>query len=121
MSAARSPITTHVLDTAAGVPARGLRVRLDVLDGGAGGGGWTALAERMTDDDGRVVDLLPAGAPLERRTYRLRFETGAYLAAAGRPSFFPFVEIAFTVDEPARHHHVPLLLSPFGYTTYRGS
>jgi len=113
-----SPITTHVLDTALGLPARGLRVRLDVR---GDGGDWTALAERATDDDGRVADLLPAGTALERRTYRLRFETAAYLAATARPSFFPFVEIAFCVDEPARHHHVPLLLSPFGYSTYRGS
>jgi 5-hydroxyisourate hydrolase len=121
MSTPRSPITTHVLDTATGLPARGLRVRLDVRGDSDGDGDWTALAERLTDDDGRAVDLLPAGAALQRRTYRLRFETGAYLAAAGRPSFFPFVEIVFAVDDPGRHHHVPLLLSPFGYTTYRGS
>jgi 5-hydroxyisourate hydrolase len=117
MNPGPGPITTHVLDTALGLPVRGLRVRLDVLDER---GGWTALSERTTGDDGRVSDLL-APETLEARTYRLRFETGAYLAAAGHAAFFPFVEIIFSVDDPARHHHIPLLLSPFGYSTYRGS
>jgi 5-hydroxyisourate hydrolase len=111
-----SPLTSHVLDTAAGTPARGLAVRLDVLEPV----GWRTLAERVTDDDGRVRDLLPPGA-LEARTYRLTFETGAYLRATGRPVFYPRVEVVFDVAAPAGHHHIPLLLSPFGYSTYRGS
>src|SRR4051794_41727682 len=103
-----SGITSHVLDTAVGRPARGLGVRLDLLDDD---GGWRLLATTATDDQGRVAALGPA--PLEARTYRLTFETGAYQAAAGRPAFYPRVEVVFTVSAPAEHHHIPLLLSPF--------
>jgi 5-hydroxyisourate hydrolase len=116
---ARSPITTHVLDTAAGRPARAVVVKLEVMD--ASGGGWTALATGATDADGRLTDLLPLGHPLQARTYRLTFDTGAYFRAAGRPVFYPRVEVTFEVSAPDEHHHVPLLLSPFGYSTYRGS
>jgi 5-hydroxyisourate hydrolase len=115
---ARSPITAHVLDTAEGRPARGLGVRLDVA--AEGGGAWTVLAERATDQDGRVHDLLAAGA-LTAGSYRLTFETGAYFRSGGRPTFYPRVEVVFDVVAPDEHHHIPLLLSPFGYTTYRGS
>jgi 5-hydroxyisourate hydrolase len=111
-----SPLTSHVLDTANGTPARGLAVRLEVSEPA----GWRTLAQRVTNDDGRVTDLLAPGA-LEARTYRLTFETGAYLRATGRPAFYPRVEVVFEVTAPAEHHHIPLLLSPFGYSTYRGS
>jgi 5-hydroxyisourate hydrolase len=116
-SAAASPITSHVLDTAIGQPARGLTVKLEAQDGA---GAWTELAARATDADGRVGDLIPPGS-LQARTYRLTFDTGAYFRAAGRPFFYPRVEVTFTVAAPDQHHHVPLLLSPFGYSTYRGS
>jgi 5-hydroxyisourate hydrolase len=112
-----SPITSHVLDTALGRPARDLAVRLDVLDEG---GAWRTLAERMTGDDGRVADLLDASA-FTARTYRLTFATGAYFAASGRAAFYPRVEVIFEVATPGEHYHIPLLLSPFGYSTYRGS
>jgi 5-hydroxyisourate hydrolase len=111
-----SPLTCHVLDTALGRPARGLAVRLEVLDAG----GFRVLAERVTNDDGRVTDLLAPGA-LEARTYRITFATGDYLRASNRPVFYPQVEVVFEVSAPAEHHHIPLLLSPFGYSTYRGS
>lgn len=107
-------LTTHVLDLALGQPARGLSVRLEIFEAGA----WKTLAAARTDDDGRAPDL---AAALERRTYRLTFETGAYFAASGRTSFYPRVEVTFEVSDPTQHHHVPLLLSPFGYSTYRGS
>jgi 5-hydroxyisourate hydrolase len=109
-----SPITTHVLDTALGRPVRGLPVRLEVQ---GDDGGWRLLAERQTDADGRVTDLLPEG-PLEARRFRLTFETGAY---HGPGAFYPRVEVTFDVRQPGEHHHIPLLLSPFGYSTYRGS
>ena len=112
-----SRLSSHVLDTALGQPAKGLRVRLDVLDAG---GQWQTLAERSTNDDGRVADLLGDGA-LAARTYRLTFDTRAYFEASGRPVFYPHVDVVFTVSAPATHHHIPLLLSPFGYSTYRGS
>jgi 5-hydroxyisourate hydrolase len=111
-----SGLTSHVLDLALGQPARGLALRLEVQEGKS----WRSLAAGVTDADGRAGDLL-GGRPLEARTYRLTFETGAYFAAAGRPTFYPRVEVTFDVAAPGDHHHVPLLLSPFGYSTYRGS
>jgi 5-hydroxyisourate hydrolase len=116
-----SAITTHVLDTARGLPAEGVAVLLEEADEEAGAGGWRELGRGTTDADGRVRTLLPEGEPIARGTYRLTFATGAYFAALGMAAFHPEISIVFTVDEPARHHHVPLLVAPFGYTTYRGS
>lgn len=113
----QSPITSHVLDTALGAPARGLGLRLDVLEPG---GAWKTIKEGTTNDDGRVPGLMEEGS-LEARTYRMTFETGAYHAVRGQSCFYPRVEVIFTIDDPAAHYHVPLLLSPFGYSTYRGS
>jgi 5-hydroxyisourate hydrolase len=104
-------ISTHVLDAALGRPAAGVAVRLD------GPAGSSAVA--TTDADGRVVDL--ASGALEPGDYRLRFDTGGYFAATGRDSFYPEVVVTFTIVDAAQHYHVPLLLSPFAYTTYRGS
>jgi 5-hydroxyisourate hydrolase len=112
-----SPLTSHVLDTARGEPARNLRVQLERLEAN---GQWRRLAERVTNDDGRVLDLLPEGA-LEARTYRLIFATGDYLLRTAPRTFFPEVTVVFSVQEPSQHYHVPLLLSPFGYSTYRGN
>jgi 5-hydroxyisourate hydrolase len=109
-----SPITTHVLDTAAGRPAAGISVRLDKR---AADGSFQPLASGRTDADGRCRDLLPAGA-VEAGVYRLVFDTAAYLHGQG---FYPEVPIVFSIAAPTEHYHVPLLLSPFGYSTYRGS
>lgn len=111
-----SGITTHVLDTAHGAPVEGLEVSLAVREGD----GWRDLARGRTDIDGRAR-LLPGGMTLEAATYRLRFETGAWHAGHDVETFHPWVEVTFDVRDPTRLHHVPLLLSPFGYTTYRGS
>jgi len=111
-----SAITTHVLDTAAGRPAAGLPVRLErVADGAA------ELGRASTDQDGRVGDLGPA--EVEPGTYRLVFDTSQYYRTRrqAEPPFFPEVAVTFTVHDRNRHYHVPLLLSPFGYSTYRGS
>jgi len=110
-------ITTHVLDIAVGKPAAGVRVRLEALDGEI----WKLVGEGSTNHDGRARTLVPADAVLTAGSYRLRFETGEYFAAAGVEGFYPHVEIVFAVRDPAGHHHVPLLLSPYGYSTYRGS
>lgn len=110
-----SAITTHVLDAARGTPAVGVPVRLERLDGSR----YTELAAATTDDDGRVRRLGPDHA--EPGTYRLRFDTGAYFAAGGRTGFYPEVDIVFALTDAAEHHHVPLLLSPFAYSTYKGS
>jgi 5-hydroxyisourate hydrolase len=107
-------ITTHVLDTSRGRPAAGVPVRLERR----AGQGWAVVGGGATDDDGRARDLVPDGARLEAGAYRLRFDTGAYL---GPDAFFPEVVLIFRVTAPEEHHHVPLLLSPFGYSTYRGS
>ena len=107
-----SAITTHVLDTARGLPAAGLAVRLELL----AAGGPVELARARTGDDGRVSDLGPAA--LQPGTYRLVFDSGGYF---GGETFFPEVAVTFRLDGQAGHWHVPLLLSPFGYTTYRGS
>lgn len=107
-----SLVTTHVLDTAIGRPARGIPVGLDAADDG----GWRAVASGRTDDDGRVRDLGPESLP--PGVYRLVFDTAAYL---GPEAFFPEATICFRISDGATHHHVPLLLSPFAYSTYRGS
>ena|SRR5687767_15886987 len=113
-----SQITTHVLDTAEGRPAIGMRVVLELAEPS---GVYQVVGERLTDRDGRVRDLVPESRPLTPGTYRLRFETGQYFAGAGITPFHPVVEITFAVRDPAQHYHVPLLLTAHGYTTYRGS
>jgi 5-hydroxyisourate hydrolase len=112
-----SPITTHVLDTARGVPARGVRVWLDRE---TSPGVWTLAGEGTTDDDGRLRTLLPPGA-IDAGDYRITFDVGAYFIAQGVTSFWRLVTVNFVVAEGTTHQHVPLLVSPFGYSTYRGS
>ena len=113
-----SPITTHVLDTARGQPAEGLAVVLDRCEGTAA---WVELARGLTNADGRSTTLLPVGAALTTGVYRLRFATAGYFASLGVRCFYPEVLVVFQIDDPAGHYHVPLLLSPYGYSTYRGS
>ncbi|MEE2035624.1 hydroxyisourate hydrolase [Nocardiopsis sp. CT-R113] len=113
-----SHVTTHILDTALGAPARGVPVRLESAADGRRAS-WKTLAEGRTDDDGRVPDLGPDR--LATGTYRLVFDTAAYFAADGRTGFFPEVTVAFDLTEEQDHYHVPLLLSPYSYSTYRGS
>jgi 5-hydroxyisourate hydrolase len=112
-----STITTHVLDTALGRPAAGVSVSLERLASSETG---AQIGAGMTNDDGRITDLMAPGQRLDPGTYRLRFETGAYFARDGRESFYPVVQVTFRITADA-HYHVPLLLNPFGYSTYRGS
>jgi 5-hydroxyisourate hydrolase len=107
-----SAITTHVLDTARGLPLTGIRVKLEVR---FPDGAWNLLGKGVTDADGRARDLLPEGTALTAAVYKLTFDN---LPGDG---FYPEVTIAFHVRDTARHYHIPLLLSPYGYTTYRGS
>jgi 5-hydroxyisourate hydrolase len=107
-----STLSTHVLDTSTGRPARDLGVTLESASG-------EALGAATTDADGRVGSLGPDR--LEAGDYRLRFETGAWFAANGTRGFYPEVTIAFTIADSDEHYHVPLLLNPYGYSTYRGS
>jgi 5-hydroxyisourate hydrolase len=113
-----SAITTHVLDTSIGRPATGVGV---VLEARADGSQWKVLGKGKTDADGRSRDLLPEGATPTAGTYRLTFDVAAYFRARKVASFYTEVAVVFTVRDPAQHYHVPLLLSPYGYTTYRGS
>jgi len=101
-------LSTHVLDTSIGAPVPELPVRLDVRTGD----GWRPVADDHTDEDGRIGDL-----PTNAGVYRLVFDTSGYLSEA----FYPEVVVVFRVSSADEHYHVPLLLSPFGYTTYRGS
>lgn len=113
-----SGISTHVLDTSKGTPGVDVRV---TLEREMAPGNWEKLGEGRTDADGRAKSLLPSGRVLEVATYRLTFETEAYFAKSGVTTFFPSVSVVFRVTDSARHHHVPLLVSPFGYSTYRGT
>ena len=113
-----SAITTHVLDTARGRPAAGVPVRLEARDAE---GAWRELGRGFTDADGRLKDLLPSEQKLSKGSYRLTFDAAVYFAAQGEKGFYTEVSVAFVVAEGGAHYHVPLLLSPYGYTTYRGS
>jgi 5-hydroxyisourate hydrolase len=111
-------ISTHVLDTAVGQPAKDVPVRLERRDAS---GIWRLLASARTDQDGRCGELLPQSEELTPGLYRLAFETATYFAAHKLDGLYPLVEITFEVREGEQHFHIPLLLSPNGYTTYRGS
>ena len=113
-----SAITTHVLDILLGKPAQGVPV---LLERQAAGGAWHTIGRGKTDAQGRVRGLSAPGSKLEAATYRLTFDTAAYFHERNIESFYPRVEVVFVVHDPAQHYHVPLLLSPFGYSTYRGS
>jgi 5-hydroxyisourate hydrolase len=112
----KSPITTHVLDTSLGRPADGIAVTL-LRHNGAD---WIEIARGNTDNDGRISDLLPAGALVTGR-HRLVFATREYHERTASAAFYTEVIIDFNVADASQHYHVPLLLSPFGYSTYRGS
>ncbi len=104
-------LSSHVLDAVTGTPAIGVAITLTDTAG-------AVLAEATTDDDGRVKSLGDALAP---GVYRLRFDTAAYFAAQAVAAFYPEIVIAFEITEPSSHYHVPVLLSPYAYSTYRGS
>jgi len=140
--ASKSPITCHVLDSSIGKPAQGVKVQLlapTVQNTTPSHGGvWVGIGTSVTNADGRCMDLLPpslsssqpdpAGVisdlsshALQPGTYQIVFETKEYFERTGRKTFYPFVQITFSIENPAEHYHVPLLISPFSYTTYRGS
>ena len=111
----RSHVTTHVLDAARGVPASGVEVTLEHRAGEA----WQVIGTGTTDGDGRINALGPEQVAVGR--YRVTFNTGAYFAAQGTSTFYPEVSVVVEIADAAAHYHVPLLLSPFAYSTYRGS
>jgi 5-hydroxyisourate hydrolase len=111
----KSAITTHVLDTSIGRPAANVAARLERITETE----TVKVGAGATNADGRITDFLDG--PLDPGRYRITFDTAAYFAERGVPCFFPEVAILFEVTDAAQHHHVPLLLSPFGYSTYRGT
>ena len=111
-------ISTHVLDVAQGKPAKHVPVRLEQQ---SASGEWSLISDSHTDADGRCAQLLADGADLAAGIYRLTFDTASYQQAHSTDTLYPVVEITFRVREEESHFHLPLLLSPHGYTTYRGS
>ena len=110
-------ISTHVLDTSLGIPGRGIALYLERLERDS----WCRIGGGITNDDGRVGDLLSDGVHLEQGRYRMSFETGDYYQNLEMSTLYPVVRIVFDVGGVKEHYHIPLLLSPFGYSTYRGS
>ena len=113
-----SAITTHVLDTSRGIAAKGLAISLYSHDSVQES--WELVKHSVTNEDGRCLDLL-SQAQLQLGKYKLVFHTSLYFEAFKEECFFPFIEIIFSVKDAITHFHIPLLLSPFSYTTYRGT
>ena len=113
-----SPITTHVLDTSQGCPVSNILVRLEKQKTD---GSWRELSSGKTDNDGRIMNLLPEEDVLDAGIFQMIFATAPYFEKQGVPFFYPEIEIRFFLRQPEQHYHIPLLLSPFGYSTYRGS
>ena len=111
-----SQITTHILDTSTGKPAEGVLCMLQRPEGDS----WQTIGQGETNSDGRVPDLLSEGELLDPGTYRMYFDTDAYFSGQSIKGFYPYVTIVFETFDQS-HYHVPLLLNPFGYSTYRGS
>ena len=112
-----SQVTTHILDIASGKPARQVPITLYQQQGD----GWLEVGSGRTNDDGRIPDLCAAEQVMDAGIYRMHFDTAAYFAATGDPVFYPWADVVFTIGGDGQHYHIPLLLSPFGYSTYRGS
>lgn len=111
-----SQLTTHILDTTKGKPVKDVKVILYRNDRES----WVEVAKAITNNDGRVADLLQKDVLLKKGNYKIRFETKDYFDKEGVATFYPFVDIVFTIASH-EHYHIPLLLNPFGYSTYRGS
>lgn len=116
-SAAPNPLSVHVLDLQSGQPTAGIEVTLEQRVGTQ----WRELARGVTNEQGRIPALYPEDTPMNAADYRIVFKTGEHYKRKGQASFFPQIPVEFTVNAPTQHYHVPLLLSPFGYSTYRGN
>jgi 5-hydroxyisourate hydrolase len=112
----RSPITTHILDTSTGRPAAYVSV---TLERELYQSQWKMMGQGHTNEDGRINNILPPGSKAEAGTYRMTFDTKPYYKDSS--TFYPYIIIVFEIKNPGEHYHVPLLLSPYGYSTYRGS
>lgn len=112
-----STLSTHVLDTAMGKPAHGVDITLERQSGND----WSRVGGGVTNDDGRVKDLLAAGESMTAGVYRLRFAVESYFQSTERESFYPYADVVFRIADGEEHYHVPLLISGWGFSTYRGS
>ncbi|WP_227367836.1 hydroxyisourate hydrolase [Halomonas sp. M20] len=116
--AADNPLSVHVLNIQDGKPSGGVKVMLEKQTNS----GWETLNQATTEEDsGRISALFPEDQEFESGVYRVTFETGDYFDAQGAETFFPEIPVPFTVEDTSQHYHIPLLLSPYGYSTYRGS
>ena len=113
-----SKVTSHVLDTTVGRPAEGVSV---LLENETGPQTWVPVGDAVSDSEGRVANMVPASLTLRAGKYRLSFDTGPYYAEKGLRAFYPEVCVTFQIHDPEQQYHLPLLISRFGYTTYRGS
>jgi 5-hydroxyisourate hydrolase len=114
---AANPLSVHVLDLQTGQPTAGIRVTLEQRSGAS----WSALGAGVTDTQGRIAALYPPDQHMPAGDYRIVFETGDHFKQQGKATFFPRIPVEFTADGKSPHYHIPLLLSPFGYSTYRGN
>ena len=115
--AADNPLSVHILDLQSGQPTAGVNVTLEARDGQQ----WRTLGQGVTDAQGRVRALYPDGKQITAGAYRIVFKTGEHYARLRQPTFFDQIPVEFKVDNTAQHYHIPLLLSPYGYSTYRGN
>ncbi len=112
-----SQITTHILDIARGAPARDVSISLSRFQNNE----WVLIGEGKTNSDGRIADLCTAGECMDAGTYQMHFDTEGYFKSQGDPVFYPWADVVFNIEGNGDHYHIPLLLSPFGHSTYRGS
>ena len=114
---AQNPLSVHVLNLENGLPSQKVMVTLEEQKNGK----WVKISEGLTDEQGRISALYPEGKKLEKNTYKVTFKTGDWYKKNKQDSFFPEVPVIFNVDGKLSHYHIPLLMSPYGYSTYRGS
>lgn len=117
VAAAENPLSVHILDLQSGQPTSGVAVTLEQREGDH----WRPLGHAVTDAQGRVRAMYPAGRPLAAGIYRIVFQVGEHYARVRQPTFFDRIPVEFKVRDPDQHYHIPLLLSPYGYSTYRGN
>ncbi|ODM89239.1 5-hydroxyisourate hydrolase [Orchesella cincta] len=116
MASNTNPLTSHVLDTAVGRPAVGVSITLSKYEGN----GWREISKKLTNTDGRVGNLISSEEFTPSR-FKLTFDTLAYYESRGEKTFYPYIDVVFEIERPEEHYHVPILLSAYGYSTYRGS
>ncbi|MBW3511955.1 hydroxyisourate hydrolase [Janthinobacterium sp. NKUCC06_STL] len=119
--AAANPLSVHILDLQSGLPTAGVTVTLEQKQGKGQDNDWKQLASGVTNAQGRIAAMYPVDAPMQAGDYRIVFKTGEHYARLKQETFFPEIPVQFHVEKTEQHYHIPLLLSPFGFSTYRGN